>query len=454
MATKRVSEQRHILLVDDSPDTLEVLQRNLEPHGYAVLTAGGASEAIPILERGSIDMVITDLKMPGISGFDVIRHVRENYKDIRVLMITGYPSVEGAVTAVKTGADDYLAKPFTEEELLAAVRSAFNQLDARKSIEGEHRGPRPCFPGLLGQSPAMREVFEVMQKATRGTAPVLIRGESGTGKEMVARAIHYHGQRPKASFMPVHCSAIPVEMLESELFGHRESDGSDRMAHVGFIRMVGAGTLFIDEITDTPPAVHVGLVQALQDKQWVPPGASRPVRLEARIIAATNKDLRELVRTGAFREDLFYQLSIIEICLPPLRDRGDDILLLAHHFASAFCREQGRKVPRFTDRALHLLRTHAWPGNVRELANTVKRLIVLGDEDSAIDAPDLPTLMRFSAAKETGVSRTLDEVEREHIEAVLASVDGNQSRAADILGIDRKTLRMKVRRFQEQDAEN
>ncbi len=437
--------QAQILVVDDSPDTLEVLQRNLAAEGYRVFTSPDVAGALKVLEGTAVDLVVTDLKMPKVSGLDLVRHIRENLKDTAVIMITGYPSIQGAVQAVKTGAEEYLPKPFTDEELLRAVRKALDKTSRRGNNQtGSARSPFSAY-GLIGESEAMEEVVEFIYKAASTSATVLILGESGTGKELVARAIHYNSPRASAPFVPVNCGGIPEGLLESELFGHVKGafTGAGE-SRAGFFHAADGGALFLDEIAETSPSMQVKLLRVLQDREFHMVGSSRTRKVELRILAATNKDLSALVRKGAFREDLFYRLNVIKIALPPLRERGDDVLLLVRHFAYKFAEEAGKKQPRFSDQTLLVLRNYGWPGNVRELENVVQRLVVMTDGDF-IEVPDLPSLMRFSALGKTGFDRPLAEVEAEYICNVLASVNGNKTQAARILGIDRKTLREKLK---------
>jgi two-component system response regulator HydG len=442
------AENERLLVVDDAPHTLEVLERNLKSKGYQVFTAKSVAEAIRILETAIVDLVITDLKMPKVSGIDLIRHVRENFKDTEVMMITGYPTIEGAVQAIKTGAEEYLTKPFTDEELFSAVRRTLDKLHMRRVGEARlHQMPKAPY-GLIGQSEAMRKVFNAIAKTASTSATVLITGESGTGKELVARSIHYSSSRASAPFVPVNCGGIPEGLLESELFGHVKGAFTGATeSRAGFFQTADGGTIFLDEISDTSLSMQAKLLRVLQDKEVYMVGASHSRKVDIRIIAATNKDLAGLVRKGVFREDLFFRLNVITIAMPPLRERGDDILALAHHFVTRYTQEFGKPTLRFSDNALQVLRNYHWPGNVRELENVIQRLVVMTDGD-LIEVSDLPSLMRFSALRETGLNRTLEEVEAEYIRNVLASVDGNKTKAAEILGIDRKTLREKLRNIQ------
>jgi DNA-binding NtrC family response regulator len=438
--------KERILIVDDTPNTLEVLQRNLTSQGYQTFIASQATEAINLLNRTRIDLVITDFKMPEISGLDLIRHVRENFKETEVMMITGFPSVDGAVEAVKMGAEEYLVKPFTDEELLSAVRRTLDKLHIRTITKAPIE--RASVPyGLIGESEVMARVRDSIAKVVSTSATVLIAGESGTGKELVARAIHYNSPRASAPFVPVNCGAIPNELLESELFGHIKGAFTGATeTRAGFFQTADGGTIFLDEISETSLSMQVKLLRVLQDKEICMVGSSRSRKVDVRILASTNKDLSGLVKKGLFREDLFFRINVISIEIPPLRARGDDILLLTHCFTNKFADELGKQTPRFSDQALKMLRNYPWPGNVRELQNVIQRLVVMTDGDF-IEVPDLPPLMRFSALRGNGFHQTLAEVELDYVKNVLTSVNGNKTRAAEVLGIDRKTLRDKLKKM-------
>lgn len=447
MASSR--EKERILIVDDAPQTLEVLQRNLSSQDYQVFTAPGVPEALRILDDTHIELVITDLKMPKVSGMDLVRHVRENFRDTEVMMITGYATVEGAVEAVKAGAEEYLPKPFTEEELFAAVKRALDKLHVRVASFGSGPRTRPAPKGFIGESEPMLKIFKAIEKAASTNATVLISGESGTGKELVARAIHYSSPRASSPFIPVNCGGIPEGLLESELFGHVKGAFTGATeSRAGFFQTADGGTIFLDEISDTSPSMQVKLLRVLQDGEVCMVGSSKTRKVDVRIVAATNKDLLNLVSKGLFREDLFYRLNVLTIAMPPLRERVNDILLLIRHFTSKFAQEIGKPIPKFSDDALQVLRNYQWPGNVRELQNVIQRLVLMTEGD-LIDVPDLPSLMRFSALRKTGLTRTLAEVEAEHIRNVLAGVDGNKTKAAEILGMDRKTLREKLKALEQ-----
>ena len=424
-----------------------MFRRNLTWKGYQVLTAPGVEEAVCILDSRPVDLVITDYKMPKVSGMELIRHIRENFNDTEVMMITGFATIESAVKAVKSGAEEYLAKPFTEAELFEAVERAVEKLKRRRAAGTTNEKPAREVYGLIGESEGIKRVVEFMSKAAATSATVLLTGESGTGKELVARAIHYGSQRASSPFVPVNCGSIPEGLLESELFGHlRGAFTGASETSAGFFQTADGGTIFLDEISDTSPSMQAKLLRVLQDKEVCMVGSTQPRKVNVRIIAATNKDLGALVQKGQFREDLYFRINVLAIEIPPLRDRGDDVLLLAQLFAARFASELGKPLPQFSDGVLQALRSCSWPGNVRELENLIQRLVVMCDHP-IIDIPDLPALMRFTALKSPRNHRSLAEVEAEHIRSVLAGVDGNKSRAAEILQIDRKTLREKLRNF-------
>jgi len=436
---------KSILVVDDAPTALEVLERNLASRGYRVYTAPSVADAIKILDKSSIDLVITDYKMPKVSGLDLIRHIKENSPGIEVIMITGYASVKGAVEAVKMGAEEYLPKPFTDDELFAAVSRAINKLELRKTVLGKKPSLGLNTFGILGRSKAIKKVTSDIEKAAVTSATVLVLGESGTGKELVARAVHYSSNRASAPFVPVNCGAIPEKLLESELFGHMKgafTGATDSRA--GFFQTADGGTIFLDEVNEMSAGMQVKLLRVLQDKQVCMVGARKTQKIDVRIVASSNKDLRSLIKKGLFREDLFFRLNVISIKVPPLRERPGDIALLLSHFAEKFAQEQDKPCPAFSDETLQVLTNYAWPGNIRELENLIQRLVIMTD-GKTIEVPDLPSIMRFSAMSGSVPLRSLAEEEAAYIRMVLASVSGNKSRAAEILRIDRKTLRDKLK---------
>jgi two-component system response regulator HydG len=444
---RNIQNSGNILVVDDSEDMLEVLRRNLSMKGYKTFTVTNVEDAVKILDSTTVDLVITDLKMPGTGGMELIKHVRANFRNIEILVITGYPSIKGAVDAVKTGAEEYLVKSFTDEELYAAVERAFAKLNARRTNKMNLPCGDAAFHGIIGESEPMQEIFEAIRKVSSTNATVLITGESGTGKELVARAIHYCGPRASYPFVPVNCGSIPEDLIESELFGHLKGTFTGATeTRAGFFHTADGGTIFLDEISNTSLSMQIKLLRVLQDQEVYMVGSKKSQKVDVRVIAATNVDLAEQVSRNKFREDLYYRLNVLSIHIPPLRERGDDILLLIQHFVSKFAREASRPVPRLSDNAIEALRNYHWLGNVRELQNILQRLVIMSEEQ-VIDVPDLPSPMRFTAMKEKGIKRSLEEVENEYILNVLADVHDNKTRAAEILGIDRKTLREKLKKM-------
>ncbi len=440
------NEKESILVTDDIAATCRILKRRLESKGYRVFTALSVYDALALLEANHIDLVITDYRMPKVDGLDLVRYIRENFKEIEVIMITGYPSIEGAVKAINTGAREYLAKPFTDKELFSAVTRALDKLRILK-LGNYSTLQTPHTPhGLIAESKTMKNIFSAITKAASTSETVLISGESGTGKELVARAIHYNNPRSSsASFVPINCGGIPESLLESELFGYVKGAFTGAAeSRAGFFQTAEGGTIFLDEISETSLTMQVKLLRVLQDKEVYMIGSSRGRKINVRIIASTNKDLQLMIKKGLFREDLYFRLNVITIDLPPLRERGNDIILLVHYFTSKFTKENDRKPFEFTDKALEALKSYHWPGNVRELENVVKRLVVM-TEGNVIDVTDLPSLMRFSVPRKPDLTRTLAEAESDYIQNVLASVGGNKTRAAKILDIARATLRDKIK---------
>lgn len=431
-----------ILIVDDSDETVELIKRNLQPEGYQVYTANNVQSAIKLLDSVAVDLLITDLKMPGGNGIELVRHVSENHKGIGILIITGFPSIESAVESIKIGAEEYLVKSFTDKELLNAVEKAL-----RKSARSRKSNVKPLTQnfGIVGESDPMLKVFSVISKARTTNATVLITGESGTGKELVARALHYGGKTSTAPFVPVNCGGIPDSLLESELFGYtRGAFTGATETRAGFFQTADGGTIFLDEISNTSLAMQAKLLRVLQEKEFYMIGSKKSLKVNVRIVAATNVDLMQLVKKGMFREDLFYRLNIITIDLRPLRERGNDVIKLTDFFLEKYVRELDKPQMKFTAKALKAIKEYAWPGNVRELQNLIHRLVIMADE-STIDVPDLPESFRYSASRTAGLDRKLADVEREYILDALAANQNNISKTAQILGIDRKTLREKIK---------
>ncbi len=431
-----------VLVVDDSAETVELIKRNLQPEGYQVYTASNVQSAIKLLDSIAIDLLITDLKMPGQNGIELVRHVSENHKGIGTLVITGFPSIQSAVESIKIGAEEYLVKSFTDKELLHAVENAL-----RKSNRFKRSATKIATQdfGIVGESDPMLKVFSTISKARTTNATVLITGESGTGKELVARALHYGGKTSTAPFVPVNCGGIPDALLESELFGYtRGAFTGATETRAGFFQTADGGTIFLDEISNTSLAMQAKLLRVLQEKEFFMIGSKKSLKVNVRIVAATNVDLMQLVKKGLFREDLFYRLNIITIDLPPLRERGTDIAKLTDFFLEKYIKELEKPAMGITSKARQALKGYSWPGNVRELQNLIHRLVIMTDEKS-IDVPDLPESFRYSASRTKALDRKLADVEREYILEALAANQNNISQTALVLGIDRKTLREKIK---------
>lgn len=442
---KKETAPVRVLIVDDSAESVELIKRNLESIGHQVYSANSVRSALALLDSITVDLVITDLKMPEENGLALVRHVSENFKHVGILVITGFPSIEGAIESIRIGAEEYLVKSFTDKELFAAVDRVL-----QKTRRSTKRVAPETFHenfGIIGESEEMYSVYHAINKVRETDATVLITGESGTGKELVARAIHYGGKTSKAPFVPVNCGGIPDSLLESELFGHVKGAFTGAVeTRAGFFQTADGGTIFLDEISNTSLAMQAKLLRVLQEKEFYMVGSKKSHRVNVRVVAATNVDLMQLVKQGLFREDLYYRLNIISIELPPLRERGNDIFLLLNFFLSKYVRELKKKNMKFSNKALDTLREYAWPGNVRELQNLVQRLVIMAD-DNLIDVPDLPETFRYSAARSRGLERRLEDVEREYILDVLAANDNNLTRTAGKLGIDRKTLRDKIKKY-------
>jgi DNA-binding NtrC family response regulator len=408
-----------ILVVDDDPGSRDACGRSLAARGYRVLGAGSAPEALHVLDETPVDLVLAFARAPGAAFADLVRHVREDLRDSEILVL---------------GRDG--------DDVVAAARRSLDRLHARRASRtgAARRVPRPC--GLVGESAAMRAVFDAIVAAAGTDAPVLVAGECGTGRELVARAIHYSSRRAPAPFVQVSCVALPETLQEGELFGYpkgaAKAPADDRG---GRFREASGGTVYLDEIAETRAATQARLARELRG-EGVDRDGPRP--RDARLVASTDRDLGTLAGAGMFNAELWRRLEPGVIALPPLRERGDDVLILASRFAARSARERRKAEPRFTDAALDALQAYPWPGNVRELEALVRRLVA-ASENGVVDAPDLPPHVRGVAARGCAVERTLAEVEAEHIRRVMEHVGGNKSRAAKVLGIDRKTLREKVR---------
>lgn len=426
---------------------LEILQRMLNALQYQTFQSTNVRDAIDILQESAVDLLITDLRMPGRDGMHLVRYAAKHFPAVPTLVITGFPSVSGAVDALKSGAVEYLVKPFTANELKEAVQTVLNQ---RPPTTGHSPATQASITGMIGVSEPMQDVVDLIQRISNLRVTVLIQGESGTGKEVVARAIHEQGERRAYPFIAVNCAAISENLLESELFGVVK--GAFTGAHhtrAGFFEAADGGTIFLDEIGSAPAPVQARLLRVIQEKEITRVGSYQAIPVDVRVIAATNIDLQEQAKTGGFRQDLYYRLNVVAIDLPPLRARGNDVILLARHFIRHYSREFGRPEPRLTAAAEKMLLSYSWPGNVRELENFIQRALILAEAE--LQPQHFPAYLTDTPAetKTQDELSSLKEVEYRHIRKVLEATGNNKTRAAEILGINRKTLRQKLNEWED-----
>jgi len=435
-----------ILIVDDNAITCEVIQRNLELSGFQIFSANSVETAIQILNRQKVDLVITDYKMPKHSGLELIKYIRDHLQNICIIMLTGYGSINSAVTAMKEGADEYITKPFTDRELLDAVERMIKKQKEKKIDSTVIYTDAWDKFGIIGKSPNMCEVYSRIEKACKNDATVLISGENGTGKELVARAIHYHHQERSINpFIPVNCPGIPINLFESELFGHAKGAFTGAVQNrKGFFQAAEKGCLFLDEISELPFELQAKFLRVIQEKEIFRVGESQLRKIDVRIIAATNKNLEILVDKGLFRQDLFFRLNLINIEVPPLRKRKSDILLLAKHFVIKYANELGKNEPVFTDKAIVALKEYSWPGNVRELENLIHRTMIMNDTD-IIDSVDFPGAMKSNISFCQELNLSLEDMSKKYVKDVVEQAGGNKAKALEILKIDRKTLLKKLK---------
>jgi len=434
-----------LLIVDDEQVVRDSLVHWFTEEGYRVEAAASAAEALARLATGDVDLIVADIRMPGMDGLELLERIQSEQLDTVVIIMTGYASVESAVRALKHGAFDYITKPFDPDDLSVAVRNALEQQRLRREnrMLREQLAESLAVTELIGQSEAMRRVREQIETVAPVDTTVLIEGESGTGKELVARAIHRLSPRRYNPMVVVHCGALTETLIESELFGHEKGafTGAQYRKKGKFEAAMG-GTIFLDEIADISLKTQTDLLRVLQEREIVRVGGTQPIKVDFRVIAATNRNLAELVKEGRFRSDLYYRLNVFTIHLPPLRERHGDIPLLAQYFLEKFSRQMNRKFTGFERAAMEALVSHNWPGNVRELENIIERAVVVGREP-LIRAGDLAIVR----PAETPDDLTLEAVERKHILRVLEDFGWNQTQAAKALGIDRVTLYHKIRRY-------
>ena len=478
-----MTEKARILVVDDEANMRLILSGILRREGYEVSTAGDGREALSVLEQigGAIHVVITDLRMPGMDGMTLLGEIVARYPGRPIVMITAHGTVDTAVEAMKVGAFDFVTKPFDADELRAVIRKAVNtamaELDTLVSggpgVKGDDADDARGRYGMIGVSPAMGDVYSVIEKVADSPTTILITGESGTGKELVASALHHHSERARRPFIKVNCAAIPPTLIESELFGHERGAFTGAISSKpGRFELADRGTLFLDEIGEIPTEMQVKLLRAIQESSFERVGGLKTLTVDVRLVAATNRDLELEVREGRFREDLFYRLNVVPIHLPPLRDRTEDIELLVEHMLTHFNERLTKRVTHLTDGAVQAFKSYSWPGNVREMENLLERL-VLFSEGAEIDVDLLPDELKLSPGLSgalqavrrldrglTGrvsmkelVRETTAQVERELIVQALEQTGGNVTRAAQLLMISRKSLQNKMKAFNLRDEE-
>ena len=447
---------RTILLIDDDASLRRVVEYNLREDGFAVVTVPSGDEGLAAFEAQAVDLVLSDVRMPGIDGVHLLLRIKALKPDVPVVLLTAHGTIASAVEAIKLGAFDYLTKPFDRDRLKATVRKALEMaaLAAENRQLREVIVERFSFPSMIAGSRAMRAVTDTAARVADTDTTVLLEGESGTGKELLAKAIHFHSARARGPFVTINCGAIPEQLLESELFGHRRGSFTGAIADKkGKFETADHGTIFLDEIGELPLMLQVKLLRVLQEREIDKVGDPRPIKVDVRVIAATNRDLEKMVADGGFRDDLYYRLAVVPIRLPPLRERADDVPPLVEHFLD---KHAGRlkKPPPKIDRAVYAaFNRYAWPGNIRELENVVERGLVL-DRDGHLGLEDLPPRLQ-STDRQVGVLRmelpddgvSLEQVEKELLIAALQKHDWNQTRAATYLKITRSTLIYRMQKF-------
>jgi DNA-binding NtrC family response regulator len=447
-----VTEQSYrILVVDDDLEMCGLLSDVLKGEGFSVLTVSDSMDASRVLKKEEFDAIITDLKMKGLQGLDLLEEAKRVASLTPVIIITAFGTIDSAIKAIKMGAYDYITKPFQMDEMVLTVKKALENrllkkevVRLKKEIESRYH-----FHQLIGKSPSMQKIYDLIERISDSSNNVLITGESGTGKELVAKAIHYNGIRKEGPFMAVNCAAIPETLLESELFGYKRGAFTDaKTDKKGLIFEATAGTLFLDEITEMPPTLQAKLLRVIEEREVRPLGDTNSYPIDVRILSASNRGIKDLIHQGRFREDLYYRLKVIDVELPPLRSRREDIPLLVQHFIDRLGKEPKKKISGVSEDCLKILINYSWPGNVRELENIVQRAMTLCQHE-VILPEDLPTAI-LQEVEENPIQKglregyTLDQLEKEYIKRVLIEVGGNKSRAAEKLGLDRKTLYRKL----------
>jgi two-component system response regulator HydG len=446
-----------VLVVDDDPGMCTMLQARLSTRGFTVLTRPSGSEAISVAQREPIDVVVTDVNMKGLSGVELCQQLLEFRPHLPVVLITAFGSMEMAIQAIRAGAYDFLPKPFDIEHLVLAIDRGATLSRLRDEVERLRKMVTPTtFGSLVGSSAVMSELYTKLGKIADNDAGVLLTGESGTGKELVARAVHSASARAQGPFVAVNCAAMPAQLLESELFGHARGAFTDaRTAKVGLFQSAEGGTIFLDEIGELPIEIQPKLLRVLQERAVRPVGSNTEIKVDARVICATNRELEDMVEQQRFREDLFFRVNVLAVRLPPLRARGGDIVVLARHFLERIGARTGKRIPGLSAEAAHKLMIYPWPGNVRELENCMEFAVALA-AFSDITVADLPDKIRTYKPTQIVLSSndpeqlvSLEELERRYTVRVLESLDGNKAAAARVLGIERRTLYRMLERWGE-----
>jgi len=437
----------NIMVVDDELIIRESLKGWLEKFGYGVHTAEDALDALEKLERESYDVLLVDIKMPGMDGIELLKKVKEDQPDVIVVMITAHGSIESAIEAMKSGARDYLMKPFDPEDLELLIEKLVQTkrlVDQNKWLRESYEG-KSRFQDLIGQSEAMQELFQLIQDVAPNDTPVLIVGETGTGKELVAKALHALSPRRYAPFVAVNCGAFTETLLESTLFGHEKGafTGAHHMQK-GRVEMANGGTLFLDEVGEISPKMQVDLLRVLEEKKFHRLGNPKPMTVDFRLVSATHSDLEEAVQDRAFRQDFYYRINVITIAVPPLRERKEDMELLAYHFLGRYSQELNKNITGISKEALDILTSYDWPGNVRELENVIERSVVIGKKRK-IAPEDLP--FQDVRIPRKPVAGSLEKVEKDHISEMLRACGWNIARTAGLLGINRTTLYKKIKKY-------
>jgi DNA-binding NtrC family response regulator len=448
--------KKRVLLIDDEARVRTSLKMVLEP-SYDILQAADAQEGLDVFRKEGPDLVLLDVILPGTDGLAVLQTLRSESKMVPVIMLTGTKSVKTAVDAMKLGAADYLSKPFDVDELRIVIDRALNSLELEREVKQLRSQvvQRYAFHNLIGKSSGMQEIYAKIEQVADSRTTVLITGESGTGKELVAKALHYNSSRRERPFIALNCAALPETLIESELFGHEKGSFTDATARrTGQFEMANTGTLFLDEIGDLSPVTQAKLLRVLQEREFTRIGGVQPIKVDVRIVAATNKNLDELVRKGQFREDLYYRINVISLYLPPLRDRGEDIALLGKHFLAKRVEEEKRPHIEFSKEALELLVRYPWPGNVRELENIVEQAFIWSNNAEHIVPEHLPAVLkgdvRSASLHDDTISGRLSlekavmEFEREIILDALKRTNYVQTHAANLLGISRRMLKYRM----------